>query len=45
MTWANSKIIEDYAVLIRDGQIEEVGPSKELRQQYADEEQLDASAK
>ncbi len=38
----NLGIIEDGAVLIRDGQILEIGPSAALRARYADEPMLDA---
>lgn len=41
----NLNIIEDSAILIRGGQIQEVGVSNELRQKYLDEEQVDASGK
>ncbi|KAA3645875.1 MAG: imidazolonepropionase [Chloroflexi bacterium] len=38
-------IIEDGAVLVRDGKIAEVGSSQELWEKYADEEQLDAAGR
>ncbi len=44
ITWEKeNRILEDYAVLVKDGLIKEIGPSKLLEAKYIQEEMLDAN--
>jgi putative selenium metabolism protein SsnA len=45
ITWTGNEILDDHAVLIRDGRISELGFSKTMEENYPDEEQLDAGGK
>ncbi len=43
VTWEKpNRILEDHALLIRDGRVEEIAPEKYLRERYPEEEILDA---
>jgi putative selenium metabolism protein SsnA len=45
VTWTGEEVLDDHAVLIRDGKIIELGGSKTMEENYPDEERLDASGK
>ncbi len=45
ITWTGEEILEDHAVLIKDGKIAAIGPTKKLGEKHQDEERLDADGK
>lgn len=46
VTWGEqASILQDYAILIEDGLIKQLGPNQAMLEQYPDEEQLDAGGK